>query len=141
MAGIEGLGRVFNVIPVAAGVSVSLKQAAGVTFVAYGAAEAFTLSSQVTSGGAKTALPSVTRYYLTTSDAGAAAWTDVTQAAASTVTLAGAADAAAVYVDASDLPAGAAYAVLDHTTAGLVVAIIHNLQSERDPANLPVPSA
>ena len=126
----EGLGRLFNVVPVAAGVSVSLKEASGVTFVAYGAAEAFTLTSSPTAAGTQTDLAAIDRYQLTTSDAGAAAWAEQTQAAAATITLGAAGDAAAFYVDAGDLPAGAEYVRLSHTTAGLVVAILHDLRRE-----------
>src|SRR5260370_37221879 len=33
MAGMEGLGRIYNVVPIAAGVGISLKHCSGITFV------------------------------------------------------------------------------------------------------------
>ena len=126
----EGLGRLFNVVPVAQGVSVSLKEASGVTFICYGAAEAFTLTSSATAAGSQTNLATIDRYQLSTSDAGAGAWATETQTAGDSITLGAAGDAAAIYVDAGDLPSGAEYVRMTHTTSGLVVAILHDLRRE-----------
>lgn len=133
--GMEGLGRVFNVIPVAAGKSVSLKDAQGVTFICYGANEVFTLKSQPTAGGSATNLATITRYQDEATVDGASQWTEQTQAAAATITPASS-HGVAFYVDAGDLPSGADYVEVVHTSTGLVIAIVHDLLVERDPANL-----
>jgi hypothetical protein len=133
--GMEGLGRAFNVIPVAAGKSVSLKDAQGCTFICYGANEVFTLKSQPTAGGSATNLPTITDYYDMATADGASQWTDQTQAAAATITPA-ASHAVSFYVDAADLPSGADYVEVVHTSAGLVIAIVHDLLVQRDPASL-----
>jgi hypothetical protein len=133
--GMEGLGRVFNIIPVAAGKSVSLKDAQGVTFICYGANEAFTLNSQPTAGGSATALPVITDYYDEALTDGTDKWTAQTQSAAATITPASS-HAVAFYVDAGDLPSGADYVEVVHTSSGLVIAIVHDLLVQRAPANL-----
>lgn len=138
---IEGLGRVINAVPVAAGQSISLRDAQGVTFIAYGAAEAVTLQSSVSAGAGQANLAIITRYYTNTAQTGTAAWVAATQAAAATVTIPGATAAVAFYVDANDLPAGQRYVNVNKTTAALVVAIVHDLQVQRDPKNLPALSA
>lgn len=137
---IEGLGRVINVVPVAESRSISLKDAQGVTFIAYGAAEAVTLKSQPSAGGTATNLATITRYQQSTATNGSAAWTEQTQAAAATVTIPSG-GMVAFYVDANDLPANAKYVEVVKTTAALVVAVVHDLLVQRDPANLAALSA
>jgi hypothetical protein len=134
--GMEGLGYLFNVIPTAQGRSVSLKNAAGVTFVCYGANEVFTLNSQPTAGGSATALATISRYQQSSTATGANVWVEETQSAASTVTPPSS-GMVAFYVDAADLPSGADYVEVVHTSSGLVVAIVHGLLDQRDPASLP----
>jgi hypothetical protein len=133
--GMEGLGRVFNVIPVAAGVGVSLKKAMGVTFVCTGN-DTFTLQSMTAYNSGNVALPAITNYYTSTSTAGSAAWTDHTQAPASTVVIAS--GAASFYVDCGDLPAGADWVEVTVAASGLVMAIVHDLYYGEDPKNLPL---
>ena len=137
---IEGLGRVINAVATAESRSISLKNAQGVTFIAYGAAEAVTLKSQPTAGGSATNLAIITRFYQSTATNGSAAWTLSTQAAAATVTIPSG-GAVAFYVDANDLPAAANYVEVVKTTSALVIAIVHDLLVQRDPANLAALSA
>lgn len=137
----EQLGREFDIVHVAAGQSVALKQAAGVTFsVAASAAAVITVNSQTAAGGAATACAAVKRVYTRTAQNGTAAWTTAgDQAPASTVNVATGAQAA-FYVDAADLPAGAQYveAVVTSGTA-TVVAVLGNLLQAEDPTRLIVP--
>lgn len=133
MASMEGLGRVFNVIPIAAGKSVSLKEASGVTFVVTGG-DTFTVKSQPSSGGTATNLPVVTRYYTNTATDGSAKWVLATQAAGAAVTIAS--GSAAIFIGADDLPAGAEYVEVTAAASGLVHAVVHDLLVQRDPANL-----
>lgn len=134
MAGMEGLGRLFNVVPIAAGKSVSLRNAAGVTFILTGA-DTFTVKSQPSAGGSATNLATVTRYYQNTKTDGTGVWSLQTQAAGASVTLSGT-QSASVYIDESDLPAAAEYVEVTVAASGLVTAIVHDLQEQRDPANL-----
>lgn len=129
----EGLGRVVNVVPIAAGTLISLKDAAGVTFVVTGN-DTFTLKSAATYNGSVTALATITNYYTCTSTAGAAEWVAANQAAASTVAISS--GAASFYVDASDLPAAAEYVEVTVAASGLVMAILHDLLVQRTPPNL-----
>lgn len=130
---IEGLGRVVNAIPIAAGKSVSLKDAQGVTFIVTGA-DTFTLKSQPTAGGTATNLAIITRYYTNTATDGTAKWVLATQAAGAAITLAS--GAASFYVDGNDLPAAAKYVEVTVAASGLVFAIVHDLDVQRDPASL-----
>ena len=50
MAGMEGLGRVLNVVPIASAKAISMKQCSGVTFVCTGA-DTFSLTIATTFGG------------------------------------------------------------------------------------------
>ncbi len=130
----EGLGRLFNVVPIAAGTLISLKDAAGVTFVCTGN-DTFTVKSAATYNGSATNLTAITRYYSNTSTASAAAWTDSGDVAAvASVTIAS--GAVAFYIGADDLPAGAEYVEVTVGASGLVAAIVHDLLVQRTPKNL-----
>jgi hypothetical protein len=130
----EGLGRLFNCAPIAAGTLISIKDATGITFVCTGG-DTFTVKSAATYNGTATALTAIGRYYKNTSTAGAAAWTDsgdVTPVSAVTI----ASGVLVFYIDGADLPAGAEYVEVTVAAAGLVAAITSNLEVQRTPANL-----
>jgi hypothetical protein len=131
----EGLGRVFNVAPIAAGAAVSLKDAGAVTFVCTGN-DTFTVTSSATFGGSYASPGSVvTTKYTNTATNGTAAWVKATQTAANAVTIAS--GAVAFTVDATSLPDGQKYVKCSAGSAGLVTAILHDLAVQRNPANLP----
>lgn len=136
---IEGLGRAVNCVPIAAGQAISLKDAQGVTFVVTGN-DTFTVTSASSFGGTY-ATPGniITRKYTNTATNGTAKWVLSTQTAANTVVIAS--GAAAFYIDANDLPSGNTYVKCAVAAAGLVTAIVHDLQVQRDPANLAALSA
>jgi hypothetical protein len=129
----EGLGRVVNVVPIAAGTLISMKDCAGITFVVTGD-DVFTLKSAATYNGSPSTLATITNYYTNTSTAGAAPWLAANQAAADNVSIAS--GAASFYVDASDLPAAAEYVEVTVAASGLVMAILHDLLVQRTPPNL-----
>lgn len=132
----EGLGRLFNVVPAASGVLIAVKDTAGITFVVTGAAG--TLASAVTEAGSTAALDAQD-YYTNTAVDGSATWTDVPAASPASPTVTPPdGGAACVYVDAADLPAGAAYVSCTADTGGAVTAIVHDLDVQRDPARLRV---
>lgn len=131
----EGLGRVFNAVLIAASQPVSLKDAQGVTFLVSGADTGLVITSSATSGGTFASPGNIiTRKQTNTSTNGSAKWVEATQAASNTVVAA--AGSTAFYVDANDLPAGNAYVKVTPTTTGLVTAVVHDLQVGRDAALL-----
>lgn len=130
----EGLGRVFNVVPIAAGAGLSLKNAQGVTFICTGA-DTFTVTAAATFGGSYTSPGAIiTRKQTNSATNGTAAWVEATQAASNAVTIAS--GAVAFYVDGNDLPSGQAYVKCTQGAAGLVFAVFHDLLVQRDAANL-----
>jgi hypothetical protein len=131
--GMEGLGRVLNVVPIAAGTLLSVKDCAGISFCCTGN-DTFTLKSAATYNGSPSTLATITNYWTNTSTAGAAEWVAATQSAADAVTIAS--GAAMFYVDAADLPSAAEYLEVTVAASGLVAAILHDLLVQRSPDNL-----
>lgn len=130
----EGLGRLFNVVPIAAGKKISLKGAQGVTFVCTGD-DTFTLHNMTTYNGSGSTLATITDYYTNTATDGSAQWVDATQAAADAVTIAS--GSASFYVDAGDLASGCEWVEVTVASSGLVTAIVHDLYFQEDAAKLP----
>lgn len=133
----EQLGRDFNIAPIAAGVLISLKDAAGITFVCTGD-DTFTVKSAATYNGSATALAAIQRYYECTSTSGGAAWTDSGDLGSPVSAVTIASGTVAFYVDAADLPSGAEYVEVTVGASGLVTAIPGNLLAQRTPGNLRV---
>lgn len=132
----EGLGRLFNLVHTLGDSSyVNLRDGNAVTFVCQlDAGDTFTVSSASdASGTGVAALAKVTQYY-TAAKAGGV-WTKTTQAAASTVTTAN--SVVAVFTIRHDqLPDGHSYVKCPSTSTGTVLAILHDLNVQRTPANL-----
>lgn len=131
----EALGRLFNVVPTADAVEVSLRDASAVTFVCVGA-DTYTVKEATDAAGTGAQdLAVVDHFYAGASAAGANPWTRTNQAAAAAVTIA--AGIAAITIDAAQLSDGFDYVRVDSTAAGLVIAIVHDLAYQRDPVLLP----
>lgn len=139
MSYMEGLGRVFNVVPIAAGQGISMKGCSAITFVCTGN-DTFTLTVANTFGGSY-ATPGniITRKHTNTSTANTAAWVDATQSAANTVVISS--GSVVFTVGQAQLPDPAAYLKVTQSSAGLVCAILHDLKVKRVPANLPIVGA
>lgn len=138
MARGDGLGRVFNVIPIADGIEVSLEDAAAVTFVCtLTDGDTFTLAESVGAGGTPQALACIERYHTNTEKDGSTAWTRVEQAAASTVVIGTGVDVAVFTVRADQLTDGYTHVDVTSTSTGTVVAIVHDLLVQRSAENLP----
>jgi hypothetical protein len=153
----EGLGRLFNVVPIAAGVALNFAIAPAITFVCTGN-DTFTLTV-ATSFGASYVTPPTTaiggglirNYYTNTSTNGTAAWAKTTLSISAAtcvnaVTISSGTVAFAVY--SVDLPAFGAsdttnyeYIKCSVGSGGLVTAILHDPYHQRTPANLTLPSA
>lgn len=135
MSYMEGLGRVFNVVPVAAGQGVSIKSASAITFVCTGA-DTFTVTGASTFGGSYTTIGNVvTRRNNNPQTNGTGVWTRATQAGSNAVV--SASGTVAFTVGQNQLPAGVAYLKVSVGASGLVQAIAHDLKVKREPANLP----
>ena len=141
----KGLGRAFNLIPVATGVHISLKNASGVTFLTYEVAgeQSITLLESI-AGASEQALTTVNEMYAC-SGVASGVWTrEITDGAAalddnSTVTKKNttAFDCAAIYIGADELSAGFDSIECNVDGAGLCIAIVHDLTVQRQPENLP----
>lgn len=134
----DGLGRILNVVAVADGVLVPLKDAGAVTFVCHlGAGDTYTLQQAQDAAGTGAAnLATVDHFY--DSDGVGGAWLKVTQAAAATVVNNGTAghDCSVFTVQATELSDGFTHVKVTSTSTGTVVAILHDLAVQRAPENL-----
>lgn len=137
MAGMDGLGRVFNVSPVADDVYVSLRDAAAVTFICVNTAgDTYTLTEakDAAATGAQV-LATMSDFYISATVG--AVWSKVTHAAASTIVPTAAQDVAVITVRGEELSDTYDYVKLTSTGTGTVVAITHDLSVQRKPENLP----
>ena len=143
----EALGRLFNVAASVGGASaangkaLSLKDAAGITFVLNGA-DTYTLTVASTYAGSYATPGNIlTKKYTNSAADGTAAWVSgAVSPASNAVTVAS--GVAVIHVPASSLPDGKVYIKCTVTsTTGLVTAILHDLEVQRNPANLAIPGA
>lgn len=132
----EALGRLFNVHPVADDVYVNMQNAEAVTFVCVNTAgDTYTLTEAKTAaGGSAQVLATCTRFHVSATVG--AAWALVTQAAGSTIVPTSAQDVAILHVAAVEMSDTFKYLKLASTGAGTVVAITHDLSSQRAPEKL-----
>lgn len=133
----DGLGRVFNVIPAASGVHIPLRDASAVSFVTFEDDGSTIITIRESIGGAsEQLLPVVTRAAKAPGVGGT--WTELTQAAGSAFDLADDTtnDATVITIDSTQLSAG--YDCVEATTdGGICIAIVHDLKVQRRPQNLP----
>jgi len=139
MSEMQGLGREFNVVPIASGVAISMKQCAGLSFVCTGN-DTFTITTSATFAGSY-ATPGniITTKYTNTSTGGTAAWVKASQAASNAVTIGS--GTVVIFVGSSMLADPLAYVKCTASGAGLVAAVLHDLEVQRTPANLTIVSA
>lgn len=136
MAGMYGLGRVFNVIPIAAGNAFRLRGASAVTLVCTGN-DTFTVTASSTFGGSYSSPGNIiTRKWTNTATNGTAAWVEGTQAASNAVTIASGTVVFSVLT--SQLADPNDYVKVSVGASGLVTAILHDLVVARKPANLEI---
>lgn len=133
----DGLGRVFNVIPTAADTAYNMDGYDAVTYVCVGA-DAYTITVGATSAAADDIGAVITHYYENASAVGAAAWvkTAVSPANNHIDTTAN----GVFTIHASMVPSGKKWIKCTSTGAGTVVAIFHDIKHQRGPANLPIPN-
>jgi hypothetical protein len=139
MAGMEGLGKLFNVVPIAAGAGLNMRDCSAMTFVCTGN-DTFTITVASTFAGSY-ATPGniITRVYTCTATSGTAAWVKASQAASNAVTISSGAVSFSVF--GSQLADPKVYVKVSAGGSGLVMAILHDLTVQRGPANLAKVSA
>jgi hypothetical protein len=135
--GMDGLGRVFNVLPVADDVYVSLRDASAVSFICVNASgDTYTLTEAKDAAGTSAqALATMGDFYISATVG--AVWSKVTHAVASTIVPTSSQDVAVITVRAEELSDTYDYVKLASTGAGTVVALLHDLTVQRKPENLP----
>lgn len=140
--GMEGLGRLFNAIQPADDVYVSLENASGVTFIGFevDGESQFQITTAENAGGdgSSTTGTLVDHYYGRSNDQAAGVWhrTAVSPAASLVVAADVTEDQVAIFVSADMLPDGHKYVKCTADGSGVVMAILHDLTVQRDPANL-----
>lgn len=140
MAGMEALGRIIDVVPIAAGVAISMRDCSAITFFCTGA-DTFTLTMSPTFGGSYTTPGNVlNHYYQAAATNGTAAWTKQPLVASNAVVQASAYTTCITLLSGM-IPDPAVYAKLTASASGLVMAVLHDLEYQRKPANLPIRSA
>ncbi len=139
MSAMEQLGRDYNVIPIAAGVAISLKGANGVTFVTTGS-DTFTITTSALFASGFASPGTLTcNVYKTSNSSGTAAWVqDQTLISTNTIVTT---VATAFFISSVFLPDNKIYVKCAASGAGLVTAILGPLTVRRTPANLPIMSA
>lgn len=132
-----GLGKDFNVIPVATGKHVSMKNCDAITFVCYedGGAQAIAFKESI-AGASEQVLPIFTEFYA--GDGVGGVWTKESQAADDAWAKADttAFDALVVTVRAEQLSPGFDSVECTIDGAGICFAIQHGLKVQRAPQNL-----
>lgn len=138
---IEALGRELNVVPIAAGRGLSMRDCSGILFVCTGN-DTFTLTLATTFAGSysqPTNWNPIVRKYTNTATNGSAAWVKATQTASNAVTIAS--GTVAFEVLGPMVPDTYVYVKCSVGASGLVTAILHDLTYQKTPANLATVSA
>ncbi|HEU5429557.1 MAG TPA: hypothetical protein VFU74_21940 [Actinocrinis sp.] len=145
MAGMQGLGRVFDVVHDASGNMFSFKNASAVTFISKSSgSNTLTLVAAKVFGGSTTAWTTANGfgqtgfYYENAGAIGTAAWTKQTASWSSnvlTLGTSGKVDVVTVYTS----QVADTYAYIQGTAAaGDLIAVLHDLTVSRDPRNLAI---
>jgi hypothetical protein len=138
MAGMEGLGRLVDVIPIAAGQGFKFRGASAVLFVCTGN-DTFTLTAASSFAGSYSSPGNVISHYYQRADTnGTHAWTKQTQAASNAVVQSNAGYTTAFEVLTSMIADPNDYLKVSVGGSGLVTAILHDLVVQRKPANLEI---
>jgi hypothetical protein len=132
----DGLGRLFNVVgPDADGIEIDMTDAEAVTFVCVGD-DTFTVQESESNTGTNAQDLDVVDHFYTADADGGSSWTRVNQTADAAVDP-GAVGITVFTVSAASMSDGFTHLEVNVTsTTGEVVAILHDLNVQRDPTNL-----
>lgn len=137
MAGMEGLGRLFNVVAAASGIHIPMSQASGITFFSFldAGTQTITLRESI-DGASEQTLATISKYYKGPGIGGTWTKVDVSPAANNIdLTTDATNDCISLFVSAAELSDG--FNCLELTaSSGTCFAILHDLRVQRDPANL-----
>jgi hypothetical protein len=133
----EGLGRHFNVIPIAASRGLSMVGCRGITFVTTGS-DTFTVTFAGSYASPGTLVCNV---YKSSATNGTAAWVKDNTLISTNTVVSGGAITTCFYIPGDFLPDTKAYIKLTPSGGGLVTAILHDLYTQRTPPNLAIVSA
>lgn len=142
MAGMEGLGRVFNVVPAAKTLYINMRDCSAISFICTSAnSDSFNFQEAKDSAGTgvQDLGAVIKQYYVTTDTDGSAAWAKVTQAAADETGTVATGSVACVTIFCSMLDDLFDYVSCTASSTGTVIAILHDLTVQRTPANLSLP--
>lgn len=138
MAGMEGLGRLFDAVPIAAGQALKFRGASGYGFLCTGN-DTFTITVSSTYGGSYASPGNIINHFYQRADTnGTHAWTRQTQAASNAVVQSNAGYTTYFEVLTSMLADPNTYIKVSVGASGLVCAIPHDLVTQRKPANLEI---
>ena len=138
MAGMEGLGRVLDVIPIAAGAGFKFRGASAISFVCTGN-DTFTITVASTFAGSYATPGNIINHYYQRADTNAThAWTKQTQSASNAVVQSNSGYTTVFEVLTSMIADPSAYIKVSVGASGLVTAVLHDLVVQRKPANLEV---
>lgn len=140
MAGMEGLGRLVDVIPIAAGQGFKFRGSSAVLFVCTGN-DTFTITTSPTFGGSytqPTGFNPINHFYQRSDTNGTHAWTRQTQTASNAVVQANSGYTTAFELLTSMVADPQDYVKVSVGASGLVMAILHDLTVQRKPANLEI---
>lgn len=138
MAGQEGLGFLFDWVPIASGQAFKFRGASAF-FVGCTGADTFTVTASSTYGGSYTSPGNIiTHFYQRADTNGTHAWTLQTQAASNAVVQSNAGYTTGIEVFTSQWADPNAYIKITASASGLISVIPHHLVMARKPANLEV---
>ena len=139
MGAIEGVGRDFLPVPIAAGQALNLRDASAITFVCTGN-DTFTVTCSDSYGGSYASPGNIiTRKITCTATNRTAALATATQAASNAVTIS--CGTVMFCVTGDSLPDGKSYVKVSAGGSGLVTALLHGLTTQRKADNLAIPGA
>lgn len=136
MAGMIGLGRVFDAIPIGAGVIFKFRHASAVSFLCTGN-DTFTVTVGTSHSAAATSPGNVFTFYYQRADTnGTNAWTKQTQSASNAVTQSNSGYTTLITLYTSVIADPNNYVKCAAAASGLVTVLLHDLTVQRTPANL-----
>lgn len=137
----EALGRLVNVVPIAAGRGLSMLGCSGITFVTTGS-DTFTVTVAAGFAGSYASPGTLTcNVYKSSATNGTAVWVKDNTLISTNTVVSGGAIATCFHIPGTSLPDTKNYIKVSVGGAGLVMAILHDLYVQRAPANLPIVSA
>ena len=144
MAGQEALGRVVDIIPIAAGKPFKIRNCSGVMFCLTGATGSCVLNERSSFGGSDTALPVIKTVYWSTATDGTAVWNKLILGSAVSTFTNGTTTGLTTsintvfHVFTSHLSDPFNYLNVTAGGSGLLTAVLYDLSVQRGPANLEI---